>query len=529
MSVDPPDFSQTLISLLVQRAADDPDAPMVTFTDGAAYSRGEVLGGALRTAGELQAAGIGPGDRVAIMAGNRIEFVWYLFACAHLGAILVPVNTALRGDLLRHILTLTEPALAFAATEFLPQLRAVDVIADGTVPVRELPAQAPASPGPPASPVPPSPAGQSPAAGSDVVAIMFTSGTTGRSKGVGWTHQMALYDAYGSAVVMDYRPGDVIYTCLPLFHITALCTSLLGSLLAGGSVVISPRFSASRFWPEVVACGATVTNMMGSMIAILWRLPPSPLERQHKLRISLVIPAPTGYYDEFEQRFGITITQLYGSTDMSIPIGMPYGARRPGSCGKALDGWEIRIADGNDFPVADGETGELLIRPQRPFVGQLGYWRMPEETVRAWRNLWFHTGDLFRRDSGGWLFYVGRNKDAIRKSGENVSAFEVELAVMAFPDVLEAAVFGVPSELGEEEVAVVVVPHEGGTVDLAEMRAFLEERLPLFAVPRFAAVRVELPKTQTQKIKKEMLRADAVTPDMADLGPTSVSRVSRRG
>ena len=243
---------------------------MVTFTDGAAYSRGDVLGGALRTAGELQAAGIGPGDRVAIMAGNRIEFVWHLFACAHIGAILVPVNTALRGDLLRHILTLTEPALAFAATEFLPQLRAVDVVADGTLPVRELPAQAPASPGPPVSPGPPSPA-----AGSDVVAIMFTSGTTGRSKGVGWTHQMALYDAYGSAVVMDYRPGDVIYTCLPLFHITALCTSLLGSLLAGGSVVISPRFSASRFWPEVVACGATVTNMMGSMIAILWRLPPA--------------------------------------------------------------------------------------------------------------------------------------------------------------------------------------------------------------------------------------------------------------
>lgn len=524
MSVDPPDFSQTLISLLVQRVREDPDAPMVTFTHGVAYSRGEVLGGALRTAEELRAAGIGPGDRVAMMADNRIEFVWCLFACAHLGAALVPINTALRGDLLRHILALTEPALAFAATEFLPQLTAVDVVAAGTVPVRELADGTPVSPGPPAGPVPPSST-----TGSDIAAIMFTSGTTGRSKGVGWTHQMALYDAYGSAVVMDYRPGDVIYTCLPLFHITALCTSLLGSLLAGGSVVISPRFSASRFWQDVVSCGATVTNMMGSMIAILWRLPTSPLERQHKLRISLVIPAPTGYYDEFEERFGLTITQLYGSTDMSIPIGMPYGARRPGSCGKVLEGWEIRIADSNDFPVADGEIGELLIRPRRPFVGQLGYWRMPEETVQAWRNLWFHTGDLFRCDEEGWLFYAGRNKDAIRKSGENVSAFEVELAVMAFPDVLEAAVFGVPSELGEEEVAVVVVPHKRRQVDLAEMRAFLEERLPLFAVPRFAAVRDELPKTETQKIKKEQLRTEAVTADMIDLGSTNASRAGRRG
>ncbi len=523
MTVAAPDFSETLISLLVRRTGEAPAEPLVTFTDGVAHSRGEVLGGALRMAAELADAGVQAGDRVAVMADNRVEYVWCLFACAQLGAAMVPINTALRGDLLRHVLALTQPRVALVASAFRGQLSAVDVVADGTVRLIEWDESSAPPVAPPVGAVP-----VSATTGPDIAAIMFTSGTTGRSKGVGWSHQMALYDAYASAVVMDYRADDVLYTCLPLFHITALCTSLLGSLLAEGRIVISPRFSASRFWSDIVDSGATVTNMMGSMISILWRLPVSPSERAHRLRISLVIPAPTGYYDEFEARYGIQLTQVYGSTDMSVPIGMPYDARRPGSCGKVLEGWEIVIADADDFPVPEGQVGELLIRPRRPYVGQLGYWRMPAETVAAWRNFWFHTGDLFRSEDGGWLYYVGRDKDAIRKSGENVSAFEVELSVVAFPSVLEAAVFGVPSELGEEEVAVVVVPEEGMSVDLLTMRAFLEDRLPLFAVPRFAAVRDALPKTETQKIRKGLLREAAITDDMVDLGSTSASRVSKR-
>ena len=523
MTVSPLDRSETLISLLVGRAQEQPAATLVTFTDGKGHSRAEVLDGSLGAARELLAAGIGPGDRVAVMAGNRIEYLWYLFGCAQIGAVLVPINVALRGDLLRHILTLTEPSLAVVASEYLSQLIAIDLGAESTMKVIELDTDTPRITGLPGRQIP-----ASTASGADIAAIMFTSGTTGRSKGVGWSNQMALYDAYNSAVVMDYRPDDVIYTALPLFHITALCTSLLGALLAGAGLVVSPRFSASRFWSDIVDSGATVTNMMGSMITILWRLPVSPLERQHRLRIALAIPSPMGYYDEFEERFGLQLTQVYGSTDMSVPIGMPFDARRPGSCGKVLPGWEIRIADEWDSPVTPGVTGELLIRPERPFVGQLGYWGMPAETVKAWRNFWFHSGDLFREDAEGWLYYVGRNQDSIRKSGENVSAFEVELAAAAYPDVLEVAVFGVASDLGEEEVALVVVPADGAQIDLRKMREFLEDRLPFFAVPRFAAVRSELPKTETQKIKKALLRSAGNTSDMQDLGATHASLRRRR-
>lgn len=526
MTVEAPLLSETLYSLLERRAEESPQAGLVTFTDAKSHSRSQMLAGADRAADRLTELGVVIGDRVALMIDNRVEFLHLLFGCAKLGVIVIPINTALRGRSLTHILELTSPSAVAAERGYADQISAAISVAVPIIDVDDLNASQRTprhSDRSGASSVRAEITGASPAA------IMFTSGTTGPSKGVSWSHQMGLYDAYLSCQVMDYRKTDTLYTCLPLFHINALFTSLVGGLMAGANVIVSPRFSASNFWKDIARYEATVTSMLGSMATILWRQTPQAEERDNSLRTALVIPAPKGFYDGFEGRFGLHMTQVYGSTDMSIPLGIPFGERRPGTCGKALPGWECIVANDDDHPVPQGQTGELLVRPLRPFVGQLGYWQMPDVTLQAWRNLWFHTGDIFRVDEAGWFYYVGRNKDAIRKGGENVSAFEVELAILDFPRIEETAVFGVPSELDEEEVAAIVVPSDGVAIDLVELRHFLEECLPFFAVPRFVAVRSELPKTETQKVKKDVLRASQVTADMVDLGPTRAARQRSNG
>ena len=505
---------ETLTSLLDRRIHEDRDKIFITFTNGGSYTRAEFYDVTMKHAARIRTLGVGPGDRVAVMTESSIDFVASLFACARVGAIMVPINVALRGDMLQYVVRLIEPTVAVVADELREQWdeatgdtmhSAMNWEAFHSITVTDLDAPAHAS-----SP-------------SDFVLIMFTSGTTGRSKAVGWSHQMALYDAYVSGVVMDYRESDVIYTCLPMFHITALCSAVLGSIFAGACVVVSPRFSASRFWADVCEYQATATAMIGAMTSILWGMESKSDEIPDRLRTILMIPAPTAYYDEFEKRYNTTMTQVYGSTDTNIPIAMPWGERRPGSCGKVMSEWEVMIADEQDRPVPVGEVGELLVRPRVPFISQLGYWRNAEATVQAWRNFWFHTGDLLREDEDGYLYYLGRNTDSIRRAGENVSAFEVELAALGFPGVREAAAFGVPSSLSEEEVAIVIVSQPDVTLDLDAFRQYLERRLPLFAVPRFAAVRDELPKTPTQKVQKDVLRLLGQS-DLTDLGSTSRSR-----
>jgi crotonobetaine/carnitine-CoA ligase len=462
-----------------------------------------------------------PGDRVALFFTNRVELITAWFGVSAAGAVAVPLNTAMRGDVLGHMLNLTEPRVLMAEAEFAKQIE--EVVADaayletrvwlgdqafeqGTTYHQFIDGAEPAEP--------------VDAEPWDLAGIYFTSGTTGPSKGVMWSHNMGIAMAEAAQFVMGYKADDVLFTCLPLFHANALFTTFFGGLLNGARIVVAPRFSASQFWQQVTESGATTANLLGSMAPILWRQEPSQWEQAHNLRLAMVIPSPLDHYEEFEARFKLKCTELYGLTDANIPIGVPAGQSRPGSCGVPIPGFECAVVDENDEPVEQGTPGELVVRTTKPFVGQLGYWRMPEATVAAWRNLWFHTGDLVRQDEDGWFYFLDRSKDAIRRFGENISSYEVEQVLLAHPAVFEAAVYAVPSDLSEDEVMAAVVLEPGRETAPEEILEWCEPRLAYFAVPRFVDIRTALPKTQTEKVQKQVLRSEGVTDTTFDRGPT---------
>ncbi|GAA3649188.1 ATP-dependent acyl-CoA ligase [Nocardioides ginsengisoli] len=516
-----PSFVPHLV--LERLVAEQPDHVLVEFTDDRAYTARELHERAQDVAAGLQRAGLEPGDRVALVIGNRVDILAWWLGIAAAGMVSVPLNTAMRGSVLEHMLRLSGPRIVVAEAEFLADVRAVTrSIDDGPAVLEVSPADREDATGRflagVGAPTPRS------VLASSLSSIMFTSGTTGPSKGVMWTHRMAMGKAESAMAVMGHRSDDILFTCLPLFHANGLCTSFLPALLVRARLVVAPRFSASGFWPAIKESGATVTNMLGSIGALLWKRPPGPQDRDHCLRKALVIPPPVGHHSEFEERFGLVSTQLYGSTDVGVPLGIPDGEANHEACGKALPGWECRIVDDLDMEVADGQPGELVVRPLVPFTSQLGYYGHPEATVEAWRNLWFHTGDVMRRDGDGWFYFMDRAKDAMRRSGENISSYEVEQVVLSHPAVEDVAAYGVASELAEDEVMVSVVRRED-RLDVApeEILAWARERLPYFAVPRYLQFLDALPRTPTAKVKKADLRAEGVTPATYDAGSTSRS------
>lgn len=475
------------------------DRRAVTFIDGPSYTRGE-----LRTAVEereriLREGGIRAGGRVCLLLDNGRDFVLDLLALSAIGAVTVPLNTALRGRAFVQTLEIMGPCLVRVERAYQELVEScADELAETAAfwfvdePGSGTEAEAITEPRP-----------------EDLALIMLTSGTTSLPKGVMWSHQMAITFAEQTTWVMGYDQNDVIFTCLPLFHINALLCALYPALLTGAEVVIAPRFSASQFWTQIVDSHATTVNMMGAIPAVMWSRATEPIERSHSIRLGMVLPLPADRV-EFESRFGFQTTETYGSTDTGLPLGIPFGQRRPGSCGLPTPGWQVALVDEYDEPVTSGELGELVTRPTAPYIGQLGYWRQPELTLEAMRNQWFHTGDLLTQDAEGWFTYHGRRKDMVRVSGENVSTLAVEATLLEHPAVLEAAVFGVPSELGEDAIAVAIVLREGHTVEPVELRAFAAGNLPYFAVPRFIGFLAELPKTSTQKVMKATLQDTGV-------------------
>ncbi|MGE0697972.1 MAG: AMP-binding protein, partial [Hyphomicrobiaceae bacterium] len=340
---------------------------------------------------------------------------------------------------------------------------------------------------------------------SDPLAISFTSGTTGPSKGVLASHAHVLTFARDWIRCTDYAEGQTIYSCMPLFHAVASWLGVVPAILDGGRIVIGKRFSASRFWDDVRAAKADVAHGIFSMVPILMKQPSRPDDADQPARrfyFAKVDPA-------FEARFNCRIVEVYGATETGVvTMTPPGGERREASCGKPnTDTFDVMIADESDAPVATGEVGEILVRPRHPFAMLTAYYNSPEATAEAFRNLWFHTGDNARADADGYLYFVDRKKDAIRRRGENISSSEVEAILNRDPGVLECAVIAAPSELGEDEVKAVVVPRPGVTLTAEELWSFCDEHMPRFWVPRFIELRGEMPKTPSQKIQKYLLRA----------------------
>lgn len=509
----------TVHGLLLARSLEHPARTCLVF-EARHYSYAEVAARSMAAASALYSLGIRRGDRLALMLSNRPEFLFLWFGCSILGAVEVPVNTAHKGELLAYVLERAECRAIVAESALWPQLAPVidrppalehAILLDG-LPPHEGQVRLSAFESLTAHEIVP----DARVAADDPHAIMFTSGTTGPSKGAVMPQRFPLYIGQIVVDAAQYTAEDVLYNALPLFHGNAQFLSTIPALIAGAQIVLARKFSASQFWAEVRRHGCTEFNYIGGIIPMLMKAEPSARDREHSLRIMFGAGAPRELFRRFEQRFGVRLIEGYGMSEIGIPLLATESSAPPGSCGRQHSSYEVRLVDGEGNDVPDGTAGELLVRPKELGVMMLEYYGMPERTVEAWRDLWFHTGDYLRRDAEGYFWFVDRKKDALRRRGENISSWEVEQIVNTHPEVLESAAIPVSSELGEDEVMVCTVPRPGRTLDPNELASYCEERMATFMVPRFIRVMTALPKTPTERVQKFELRAQGVTGDTWD-------------
>jgi crotonobetaine/carnitine-CoA ligase len=464
-----------------------------------------------RWAHGIAACGVTKGDRVLLMIPSGIEHVLIWLALCKLGAIMVPVNDAYHGAMLRHQVNDSTAALAIVAARHLPawanlaadlpHLRQIAVMG-GPAPHTPAPwswSDAALLLSPDTTPLPRI------VHGHDPMAIFYTSGTTGPSKGVLYSYAQAWTSAQVPAEWC--LPEDVFYMFLPMFHVGL--SQMVGLvLLSGATMVIREKFSASAFWPDVRRHGVTITILLSTMPNFLMSRPADPADRAHPLRHVIIIPLPADL-EAFKTRFDVQIATWFNMTEVSVPLRSDgFSVTGGTSAGRPRPGVTARIVDDLDQPLPAGMAGELVLRADTPWEFCLGYWQNPAKTVEAWRNLWFHTGDAFRTDDAGNFYFVDRLKDTIRRRGENISSFEVEREMESHPAVLESAAVAVPSGWGEDDIKAVVALKPGATLTAPDLHAHLAARLPAYMVPRFIEILAqELPKTPTGKTVKAALRA----------------------
>ncbi len=500
-----------LVSLVRTKANRNRNRTALRFPERS-LSYEELDRGSDRVAAGLRDAGVRPGDRVATLLFNCPEFPLTWFGAAKGGAILVPLNTGLKGTLLRYELEDSQ-AVALVLD---PRLRAefdeirgglglsrVWVLGDGgggsTTPGADLPFRAlEESRAAPPTEVPDP---------WDPAAILYTSGTTGPPKGAIVPHEKYLTTAREIGYRSRLAPDSVLFTALPLFHCNAQEMTTLTALENDLVAAFDERFQASRFWESAARVGATHVSLLISMINVLYKQPERPTDRSHSVGVALTAGATREIWPAFERRFGVQILELYGMTECGCTTLMnPPGAVRVGSVGTPLAFVEALVVDDHDRPVPDGVRGELVVRPRSPFSMFLAYHRKPEQTVEAWRNLWFHTGDYVTRDADGYFYFVDRKKDVIRRRGENLAPYDVESVLNTHPAVFESVVVGVPSPLGEEDVKAFVLLRPEASVGAEELFRYCADRLPFFMVPRFIEFLTEVPKTANQKAQRYLLR-----------------------
>lgn len=536
----------TLVAELSRQAGLRPDAAYCRFESGGSYTYQELESASTRFASGLAARGIGPGDRVAIMAANRKEYLVAFFGAQKRRAILVPLNVELKGEFLRHQIRNCKPQVIITDRDFFPDLMPEDLeltrlviqVGDGFELATGLTCHSfeelERAPERAAAVLRPQP--------SDVCLIIYTSGTSGAAKGVELTQCHSYLFGLQQAHAMELDEHDTYYVCLPLFHVNALLMSLAGCLVAGANAYVAQRFSASRWRLDLNASGASVTNMLGTMAEFLLALAPEASDTDHSVTSVMALPVSSSWALTFEERFGIKLVQVYGMTECNIVAYTstqdPLVAGRVGPIQREF--FDVEILDpqtGERLPI--DRTGEICVRPKVPSGFMRGYHNMPDVTVTAWRDLWFHTGDAGRIDKSDSLHFVDRLGDTIRRRGENISSFEVEQAILEYPGVLECAVVGirVDGAGGEQEVKVdLALSQSAERFEDAAFIAWCADRIPRYAVPRFVELHTSLPKTATGKIQKARLREAGVTPQTWDrqaertgTGRTRTDDVSHRG
>jgi carnitine-CoA ligase len=485
-------------SLLERNAAKRPDDVLVSFEDGGSWTRRQALEAAYAAGNELRAAGIGRGDAVAVFLPNGPDFLRAWWGLCSIGAAVVPVNLAYRGAILEHLLLTAGCTAVIVDGERAGRIDELDEARSRTLRRIEPAVLRGGDAAPPAL--------ERDIEAWDIHLLLMTSGTTGPSKVSRTTYwHTCLGEEY--MTLWGFGRDDVFLVDLPLFHAGGLY-SVMVTLAADASFTVRSVPALGSYWETARELGVTTSVLVSSMVTFLMAQPERPGDRAHRLHRVLSIPMPHNA-GAFAERFGITaLATGYGSTEApACIIAHPGTESAPASCGQRRDGFEIRLVDGNDVEVPDGEVGEAMVRSTLPWMMSQGYENDAEATVAAWRNGWFHSGDLLRRDERGNYYFVDRGKDSLRRRGENISSFEVEAQVLAFPGVAEAACVAARcAEQFDDEVKVWVVPKPGARLDPAALLRFCAARMPHFMVPRYFEVVDALPKTPTAKVRKFLLR-----------------------
>ncbi|KMY68037.1 hypothetical protein AAU61_09485 [Desulfocarbo indianensis] len=513
---------QNTIHALVARQAERYGQREFLRCGEASFSFADLQQKSRQTAAGLQALGIGKGDKVGILMGNRPEYLFCWFGLSMLGAIEVPINIAHRGKLLSYMLdqadctaVVVEAPLLERLTGALPELTKLKRVV-----VVDKPEQMPAGlPGPAIYQEIADNDGNFDDAEviwSDPFGIMFTSGTTGPSKGALMPQNYALYMGEMVSTMGDYGEKDCLYNALPLFHGNAQFLSTMPALMSGARMVLAPHFSASRFWDEVRANSCTEFNYIGSIVPILLKAEPRADDADNPLRLMIGAGCPPDLFDVVEKRFGLVLVEGYGMSELGLPVVNSVHDRKKGTIGRAAPGYQVKVVDDNDLEAGDGVAGELIVRPQHPFTMMLEYYRMPQATMESWRDLWFRTGDYVIRKSDGSYVFVDRKKDALRRGGENISSFEVEAIINSHPAVMECAAVAAKSELAEDEVMVCLVLKPGHELAAQELLDYCQANMAYFMVPRYLRFMEALPKTPTLRVQKVDLRKQGVTRDTWD-------------
>jgi carnitine-CoA ligase len=503
---------RTVPAMLARQAERFGGKPLVS-SGGQSWTYAQALAEAGRFGATLRAAGIERGDRVALICSNRLDFLRVFLGCAWIGAVSVPINAASRGHQLQHILSNSAARLLIVEGAFAGNLDHLDMAALPLETIWTIDAETPLRFGKIVSaPVPTSTdiCEAETMRPRDMLTILYTSGTTGPSKGVCCPHAQYFWWGANTAALLGLGRADVLQSTLPLFHTNALNT-FFQALLMGVSVTYEKRFSASDFYAALKRSDATATYVLGAMVPILLSRPRGPEERAHRVTVALAPGVPARFHTEFTERTGIHLIDGWGSTETNFVLGTTTDKTRPGTMGPVFDGFQARVVDGDDNDVPDGTPGELLVRADHPYAFATGYFGAPEKTVEAWQNLWFHTGDRVIREADGYYRFVDRIKDAIRRRGENISSFEVEQVLLSHPAVAIAAAFPVRSSLAEDEVMVAVVLHPGQSLAALDLIKYCEPLLPYFAVPRYVEFVEALPTTENGKVQKYKLSERGVS------------------
>lgn len=528
----------TLPAVLERQALWRPDRAFLKWDDaGPAFTFDQANRRTNRLAHGLASIGITQRSPVVLFLPNSLDYVFLWFALNKLGAVEVPINLAYLGQFLEHQVNISGADTLVADIERLdvvtkslaamPGIRRVVLWSrDGRIPgplpelescevlqLDDLFADNEANPDVAVAP-------------HDLAAIMFTSGTTGLSKGVMMPHAQHFLFAQMNVQGLQMTEADVYTSAFPMFHANAQLLTIYPCLIVGASCVLYEKFSASLWVDRLHASGATLTNHLGGVLPFIHAQPPTPRDATHRLRAIGGGPTPYAILDAFKARFGVRqFIEYFGQTEVCLPMVTPLALcdeRPKGAAGLLADQWfEARVVDPDtDEPVAVGALGELLIRHRSPWTLNAGYVGMPDKTCEAWRNLWFHTGDAVRQDAEGWFYYVDRIKDSLRRRGENISSFEVERPIAEHPAVADVAVVAVAADTdgGEDEVKACVILKAGQTLAPADLLMWCEARMPRFAVPRYIELMDAFPRTPSEKVQKNLLRAAGVTATTWDAG-----------